>query len=368
MATMALAAVAVGWAAAPPVRRAAVDPGPVALGEFTSALGSEPLADAATAAALTVTPQTTTTRVESPEPGSATSSEGAYARLQRAQEATDHVAHTGTRRVQVRHVTGYWTTDVGVTARPGSGVEVTLPGRAGTRTGFLPDQSSLGVDLVATNHTLLTGDGPVVAGRPTHVVEARDDESVAARWWLDRETGLVLWSEVRSRGVVVRSSGFIDITLGGGTGRHVAPRLTVPMPVTALTVTAAPQLARSGFACPTRLAGLDLVRMRQVGDVLHSVYGDGVATVSVFEQRGALAGAPRGTVWDPALRGYRSQGLPTMITWQSGDRVLTVVTSAGIEHAAAVSAELPHDAPVLRTRTDRVVDGWRVVLAEMGVR
>ncbi|GAB3698630.1 anti-sigma factor family protein [Mariniluteicoccus flavus] len=363
---LALILVAIGWVAAPPTRTPAVDPTALALSEFAAALGAEPLANPAVTAAMATDPAETTEQAVAPAAPEATTSDLAYARLERAEQAADTVAYAGTQLVQVRHLAGFWTSRVDVLARPGRGVEVTVnPGRSASSTrAFLPDEDSLGVDLLGANHSLTTGDGPQVAGRPTHVVEAYAGGSLAARWWLDRETGVLLWSQSFEGGRTVQSAGFETIRVGSAAvgGGHVAPRLTMPVPVTALTIGAAPQLVARGFSCPSRMGGLDLIGVRDADGVLHSSYGDGIETLSVFESRGALAKAPAGSVWDPALKAYRSQDLPTMITWQSRDRVFTVVTDGPAERAAAAVRALPHDPPVLRTRTDRVVDGWRHLL------
>jgi hypothetical protein len=50
-----------------------------------------------------------------------------------------------------------------------------------------------------------------------------------------------------------------------------------------------------------------------------------------------------------------------MFAWQSSDTVFTVATDGPAEVAERAVAELPHDQPVLRTRVERVVDGWRAL-------
>ena len=146
-------------------------------------------------------------------------------------------------------------------------------------------------------------------------------------------------------------------------------RFAVPSTGTALTLSTAPDLARQGWVCRDELAGLSLVRLRSdsaaATGALHLVYSDGVATVSVLEQHGRLAGAPRGTAWDTELRAYTREGAAGLASWQSGGTVLTVVTDGPRELLAAVVASLPHEALPERTTMGRIREGWARLLADM---
>lgn len=365
--TLVVLLVAIGWAAAPLSRARVVDPRGLALGGFAAALGAEPVANPAVTAALTAPPAASTTEAASPESPVTTGHEGAYARLERAESAARTVAYAGTQVVQVRHLAGFWRSRVEVTGRPGVGVEVTVnPGtRVARPSALLPEERTSGVPALAAHHQLVTGDGPVVAGRPSHVVEAREASgALAARWWVDRDTGLLLWSQGYADGRLVQSAGFESLSIGatGGDG-HVAPRL---LGASAALALGADPVGRGpepvSCACPARVGGLALLSRHVADGAVHLAYGDGVSTISVVELRGALDRAPAGMVWDPTLRAYRSQDLPTMLVWQSGDRVLAVVTDGAADGAEAAVRDLPHQTPVLRTRTDRVLDGWRALL------
>ena len=82
--------------------------------------------------------------------------------------------------------------------------------------------------------------------------------------------------------------------------------------------------------------------------MVHLAYSDGLATVSVFEQRGRLD--------DAGLDGFRQvrlgggtvhvrDGVPAQLVWMSDDTVFTVVTDAPDETVAAVVAALPMPEP-----------------------
>lgn len=373
--TLVVLFVAIGWIAAPPPRARAVDPRGLALGAFAAALGAEPVANPAVVAALTAPPGETTGEARSPEASATTTTDGAYDRLERADRAARTVAYAGTQVVQVRHLAGFWTSRVDIVGHPGTGVEVKVnPGTPNERpSASLPAEPSLGVAALTQHHRLTTGEGPVVAGRPTQVVEARDGAgALAARWWLDRDSGLMLWTQSFAEGRLVQSAGYESLSIGA-TGRegHVAPRL-IGASAAAVVLGSEPasSLAEATpvtFSCPQRVAGLDLARQQETDGVIHLTYSDGVSTVSVVEMRGTVNRAPAGMVWDPALRAYRTQSMPTTLVWQSGDRVLAVVTDGAADGARAVVRDLPHASPVSRTRTDRVLDGWGAVLRAMGL-
>lgn len=363
---VAAAAVAAGWFAAPATRTPTLDPAPIARSEFVAALDQVPVKNSAADAWLLVnraSEESLTATAPQPAQAVTLTSEQAYAALARADAEVD-APLTGNLQIEARHRAGYWSTTATVRQRP-VGIQVSLPQRDGRPIeGFMPRSQSLGVDLVAANHQLRGGPGPMVAGRPTTVIEAIGQPHPAARWWLDGDSGILLWRTTYDPSGAIRESiGYTSISFEG-TQRvtHLPPRLTTESLPTTLTLSSVPLLAGNGCACRSQAGGLDLVTMRgDVKSVLHTVYGDGITTVSVLESHGALAGAPDGFAWDPALRAYVNQGLPTTIVWQSSDRVFTVVTDGSQELAQRVVAELPHRPPVLRTRTERVVDGWRAM-------
>ena len=80
------------------------------------------------------------------------------------------------------------------------------------------------VALLTRYYSLRMGTADRVAGRETDVVEAvrpGADGRVVARFWLDRESGVVLRREVYdAAGRAVRVSAFTDVRLTAGAERH----------------------------------------------------------------------------------------------------------------------------------------------------
>lgn len=202
------------------------------------------------------------------------------------------------------------------------------------------------VALMSRHYSLTVRGSARVAGRDVDVVEARrpadagiegdvNEDPVVARFWLDRATGLALRREVYDRaGRRIRASAFVDITVRESTGGGRSRTGSAPWPST-LDVTALRRLRTSGWDCPSALPGpLPLVDARRGGAggrIVHLSYADGIASISLFQQRGRLD--------REQLRGYRRETLegrdvwvraelPRRIVWSSGGMVYTVVADA----------------------------------------
>ena len=280
-------------------------------------------------------------------------------------EGTQFVASWGSRStshlLRVRH-------------DPGRGTTVQMLGNgAGSGGGRREDADAVSaldnvhaLDLLKRNYDVRARGVDSVAGREADVIEAwrRHDagrEHPVARFWLDRGSGVLLRREsYDATGRTVRGSAFFDIRVDeakpSGVARSAPDRSASPDAI-------APELAASreeltamesaGWICPRRLAdGLELRKARRLsnesGHVLHLAYSDGLATVSVFEQRGRLDEA--------GLEGFRQvhlgggvvhvrDGLPQQLIWTSHDMVFTVVTDAPDETVASAVAALPMAEP-----------------------
>jgi hypothetical protein len=298
--------------------------------------------------------------------------------------ATDTVSYRGT--------LSYWAAGEGaaveasvqVVNAPGEGLQLSARDSEGREAGswFQPSaaesrfsDSSL-LSVLDRSYRLAGWTGVEVVGRPSDVLEARPFTSVnaalgtqppvTARWWIDSETGLVLWQETYdSSGSVQTATGFRDLQLGPVTLGHLPPT-AVPATTASLTVSRAPDLAQAGWSCGERLVGLSLVRLRSDAaddpGMIHMVYSDGVQTVSVIQQRGRLAGPPTGTAYDTALRAYLDGGSPRSATWQSGDAVFTVVTDSSPALLRSIVAALPHQGLPEPSTLERVQAGWSRIL------
>ena len=241
------------------------------------------------------------------------------------------------------------------------------------------DTTSRAVDsdeltLLADNYLLLGSRGVQVAGRSATVVAAIGPSGLtAARWWIDDDSGLMLWHEsYDTSGRTTLSAGFTSVSVG--TADSVvqrSKRSTVPMTTTSLTLASTTDLEARGWLCPDELGGLSLVRVRtdSAGSptVVHLGYSDGLTSVSVFEQHGTLDHAPSGTHWDDELHAYVRGGAAQVASWQSGTTVFTVVTDGSRDQLAAAVGALPHDPTPPRTTIDRVRAGWsRILLSVTG--
>ncbi len=287
--------------------------------------------------------------------------------IERASEANATTAYEGTQFVASW---GSWSTShlLHVRHEPGRETTVQMLGLGARSARSLPAdgaavsalETAHALDLLKRNYRVLTSGVDSVAGREADVIEAwrRDEagrEHPAARFWLDRRSGVLLRREsYDATGRTVRSSAFFDIRIDEPTPAHAAygpPHAGDTDPPAQREDLAA--LDAAGWICPRRLAeGLELRAARRLdnesAEVLHLAYSDGLHTVSVFEQRGRLD--------DTGLEGFRRvrlgggtihvrDGLPQQLIWMSRDTVFTVVTDAPDETVAAAVAALPMAEP-----------------------
>jgi sigma-E factor negative regulatory protein RseB len=209
------------------------------------------------------------------------------------------------------------------------------------------------VGVLAAHYSLSIVGAGQVAGRAVDIVAARRpgtsaSGTEAARFWLDRETGLVLRREVYdNRGRVTRANAFIEVTVGSGAVASGIGSRAWAATIDTATLSA---MRRKGWDCPEVLPGpLALVDARRRdgagGGIIHLSYSDGISTVSVFEQRGRLD--------EDAVAGhqsYRVDGhevwvsgeVPQRVVWSSGQTVYTVVADAPERTVDQVVAALPH--------------------------
>jgi hypothetical protein len=383
-----VAAGGLGYAAAPVSTMAVIsDPGTEAQAEFSSTIAQFPLTGGSVGAVMLAR----SGRLSSA--GLAQAAEDGYAaprRLLSVAEARRVMARASTAAGQLSYVGGQVfsasshgrtvTAQIQVDARKGQGSQLSVYTDKGEQivSGFIPaatssrmvDSQVLG--LLERNYALSGWTGARVAGRPATVVEASSTGAVAARWWIDDATGLLLRQETYDNsGVMTMAYGFTWVSLDSRQAflEHLPPRLVVPMTTTTLTLSSAAELNTQGWWCTDQLAGLALVRLRsdRADDpmALHLVYSDGLNTVSVFEQRGRLAGAPAGSEWDPSVSAYVRHGASSLASWQSDALVITVVTDGSARLLATAVNSLPHQAPYKRTTMERVRAGWANIMAHV---
>jgi negative regulator of sigma E activity len=181
------------------------------------------------------------------------------------------------------------------------------------------------------------------------VAVRRHDGTLAARFWLDRATGLPLRREVfDASGHLVNEGAFIDLKFGGDPDPAPSPAVQAwnanpSRPDLIL-------LERQGWLVPSTLAGdMSLVGVSRTkasgGQVLDASYSDGLSVVSVFLQRGVLARALRG--WTKTKIGnvsvFSSAPEERSLTWSAGGVVYTVISDAPQPTVDKIVLQLPHD-------------------------
>lgn len=211
--------------------------------------------------------------------------------------------------------------------------------------------------LLARNYQVRLAGTAACAGRATRVVEAvrpgvYGAGAVAARFWLDTATGLLMRRDVHDHdGSLLRSVEVLRLAVlpavatlpaeqkGERPGEVLRPRGQRLLP-TALSL-----LGAQGWPVPEALPrGFDLYDARLLdGDVLQLAYSDGLSTTSVFVQRGALPPGTSGLL--RTLDGasvWVSDGAPGRMVWAAGGLTFTLVSDASADARDAAVLALPH--------------------------
>jgi hypothetical protein len=306
----------------------------------------------------------------------------ARATMQRAASAAHSVSYSGRQSFIAYRNGGTIVAQIDVETRAGQGSQVMVHSLSGQQLlkGFTPamitsrvvNEELLG--LLERNYRLSATRGSSVAGRSATLVTATRDGSplVAARWWVDDPTGIVLWEETYDKsGSLDLSFGFRSVSISRADSilEHLPPRLAAPRTNTSLSLSSAAELSTSGWSSPRMLVGLSLVRLRtdRAGspEAVQLVYSDGLTTVSVFERRGRLTTVPPGSQWDATVRAHIRSGASGVATWQSGDIVFTVVTDGSAGVLGDTVAALPHDGAAMPTTLGRIKTGWARILSDV---
>ncbi|MGZ4638117.1 MAG: sigma-E factor regulatory protein RseB domain-containing protein [Actinomycetes bacterium] len=286
--------------------------------------------------------------------------------LDRAAQAPALVTYRGTQFVSAWTEQGSTGLVVDVVHRAGDGTTVRTAGTATTPAthSFVPANASepslMGgvstLTLLGQHFDLGTGAPASVAGRPTDVVVVTRPGAAtpAARFWLDKASGLVLRREVYDeQGRTTRASAFVDISVGDveDADDHDptdpgSPHAW-PQAIDAATLA---KMRQHGWTCPDRLPpSLQLMDARRsgggYGSIVHLSYSDGLASVSVFEQHGRLQVTAKDGYRATTVAGrpiYVRDGVPQRMMWAANGTVYTVVADASSRTVGAVVAALPH--------------------------
>ncbi len=305
----------------------------------------------------------------------------AVALLTRAVRAAHDLEYGGSQYVASWRDGGQSSLVVDVLHLPGQGSEVRVHETAGTRPArvfdadrdgeSLADLDSKGLTLLRRTYQLSVEGKDAAAGRSADVVVAsRRDGSVAGRFWLDGQTGLLLRRDVLdAKGRMVRSSAFIDVRFGAAARSVMTvrpPTDMVPAPWDQhVPVTQAARLRAQGWNVPARIAeDLQLFEIRmccgQQPTVLHLSYTDGLSTLSVFEEHGHLDTAQL-TGWRQERIGnsdvWASDAGSLQLVWPGPRTVFTVLADAAPDQVRAAVSALPHAAKATEGILERLWHG-----------
>jgi sigma-E factor negative regulatory protein RseB len=223
----------------------------------------------------------------------------------------------------------------------------------------LPDQAdvlTVTTPLLALmrERYLLTYAGPGRAdGRPAQVIEVRrPGGGVAARYWLDRATGLPLRRELYDqRGRVFSEVAFAQLSIGPWPSGQMPSAAARPW-TGQLTASRRAALRAAGWPLPRAMAGgLSLFAATQTftasGRVVELSYSDGLSVESVFVQRGELPARLPG--WRPiTARGHEVYAIDPddrSLAWSAGGYVVTVISDAPAGTVDQAVTDLPAARP-----------------------
>jgi sigma-E factor negative regulatory protein RseB len=208
------------------------------------------------------------------------------------------------------------------------------------------------LNLLRTNYLIEYSGAGMAVGRMARIVAVRrHDGSLAARYWLDSTTGLPLRREMFDEaGHLVNEGAFINLSVGPTAPGPEPSQAGQAWSADAARSTELPMLREEGWPVPSRLDGdMSLVgvsrNQSKSGVVVDASYSDGLSVVSVFMQRGQLAGALPG--WRAAdVRGlavYSSEPDHRSLAWSADGLVYTVISDAPPASVDLIVAQLPHD-------------------------
>jgi sigma-E factor negative regulatory protein RseB len=246
-------------------------------------------------------------------------------------------------------------------ARPTAASEASSDPASGSPEGVFGVTKSL-VALLGKHYVAVDHGGGTAVGRKATVVDLyRLDGSLAARYWLDKQTKVPLRRELfDTTDEMISQDSFVQVKFGApavpqpagagaGHARSPAADQSVARPA---WVPAAPapflaSLARKGWRMPGSLpGGLPLYAAASAhtasGEVVDLEYSDGLYVVSLFAQRGTLA--PKMSGWRPVrVGGQQAFVSGHSVTWSVPGFVYTVIADAPPRTVTQVVAALPRD-------------------------
>ncbi|GAA1628655.1 hypothetical protein GCM10009744_15710 [Kribbella alba] len=296
--------------------------------------------------------------------------------LERAAAAPDRVSYHGTQIITSWGPQGASSAMLDIVHAASQGSEVTVVGsggspgakafvqRADNTVGLTVDGGPL--SLLEATYQLVYKCCTDTIGRAAVLIEAlRDNQTVAARFWVDKATGLLLQRQLFSVDgkTLVRATIFTELQIEDSEFLSHLPPMT-PRGVEAVGMSKVDSLRSQGWTCSAALpASLQLYDVHQdtATNSLQFSYSDGLFNVSLFEQRGvldpaAVAGYTETTTANGA-RVYQRYGMPSYAMWSSNGIVYTLVGDLPYDQLGQVVAAFPHQPPPRVTAVQRVGTG-----------
>lgn len=203
------------------------------------------------------------------------------------------------------------------------------------------------VALIRAHYAVATAGRGWVAGRPARIVLlTRPDGSLAARFWLDQATRLLLRRDTfDTRSQTIGEDVFTGLRIGA-VGLAGMPAQGVSEWPAQLDGNQLAALRAAGWPVPGGMPdGLTLLTARRSSQVIDLDYSDGVAVVSVFVERGELPGNMPGfqefTVSGNQV--YSRDPDQRSLSWSANGFVCTVIAEAPSDTVSDVIAAMPHD-------------------------
>ncbi|MFG1620309.1 transcriptional regulator [Kribbella sp. NPDC049227] len=291
--------------------------------------------------------------------------------LERAAAAPNRVSFHGTQIITSWGPQGASSTMLDIVHAASQGSEITVVGSEASpgAKAFVQRTTNAGaVDggplaLLQATYTLVYKCCTVTIGRAAVLVEAlRDDQTLAARFWIDKTTGLLLQRQLFSVDgkTMVRATVFTALEIEDSEFlAHLPPM--APSGVESMGLGTVDNLRSEGWVCAPELpASLKLYDVHQdTGNgSLQFSYSDGLFNLSLFEQRGALdpaAVAGFSATDTPGV--YQRYGMPSYVVWSSGGIVYTLIGDLPPDMLGQVVRAFPHDVPVKLTAIQRMGAG-----------
>jgi sigma-E factor negative regulatory protein RseB len=238
-----------------------------------------------------------------------------------------------------------------VAVQPASPVASTDPA-SGSPEGVFGVTKSL-VALLGKHYVAMYGGGGAAVGRAATVVNLyRFDGSLAARYWLDKQTMVPLRRELfDTADNVISEDSFVRVQFGGlAMPQFAAVSASAAQSQPAWVAAVQPArffaaLAGQGWQVPGTLPGnLPLYAAASTktasGEIVDLEYSDGLYDVSLFVQRGTLATDMSG--WRPVtVSGQQAFVAGHSVTWAGPGFVYTMIADAPPQTMKQVVGALP---------------------------